>query len=139
MHHSFMAEAKKATREALKTIGYDIVDYTDDKEQYPIVRFGYCYESKYPTKTHKAKTVSLTIDIWSDKRGSAEVMEISHNIESLLENYNNNGENNKYNIVGTDIGNIDVLEEELKVNGSNKSIRLFHGILPIQILMMEVK
>lgn len=138
MHHSFMAEAKKATREALKTIGYNIVDYTDDKESYPLIRFGYCYESRYPSKTHRAKTVSLTIDVWSDKRGSAEVMEISHNIELLLENYNNDDTGNKYKIVSTDIGNIDVLEEELKVNGSNKNIRLFHSILPLQILIMEV-
>lgn len=137
MHHSFMAEAKKATKEVLKTIGYNIVDYTSNKEQYPLIRFGYCYESRYPNKTQKMKNVNLTIDVWSDKRGSSEVMQISNSIESLLENYKNMA-NDKYIIVGVTIGDIDILEEEMKINGSNKNTLLFHGILPIQILIMEV-
>lgn len=138
MHHSFMAEAKKTIREVLKTIGYNVVDYTKDDKQYPIIRFGYCYENNYPNKTHKTKAISLTIDIWSDKRGSMEVMDISHNISLLLEDYNNSDNNSKYKIVGTSISGVDVLEEEFKLNKSNKNVRLFHGIIPIQILMMEV-
>lgn len=138
MHHSFMAEAKKVIRGVLKTVGYNIIDYTNDNEFYPLIKFGYCYENNYPNKTHKAKIISLTIDMWSDKRGSAEIMDISHSISSLLENYNNDDINNKYKIVSITVGNIDVLEEEFKLNNSNKNIRLFHGIVPIQILMMEV-
>lgn len=138
MYYSFMAEAKKIVRAVLKTIGYNVIDYTNDNELYPLIKFGYCHESNYPNKTHKAKMVFLTIDVWSDKRGSIEVMDISHSISSLLENYNNDNTDSKYKIVSTSISGVDVLEEEFKLNKSNKNVRLFHGIIPIQILMMEV-
>lgn len=137
MHHLFMAEAKKATREALKVIGYDIMDYTSDKAGYPLIRFGYCYESKYPNKTVRMKKVTLTIDIWSNKRGSAETMTISHDIESALSSYKSITED-KYKIVDITIGTIDILEEALKVNESNRDAKLFHGVLPVEFLMMEV-
>lgn len=143
MHQLFMAEAKKILRKALGDIGYTVYDYSTDDETFPYFRFGYCYESKYSNKTHKIKTVSITLDIWSDKRGSAELMGIVGNIENALDGYekiynSNYGEIN-YNLVKLDIGTIEILEENLSVNGANKNKKIYHGILPIEIILMEVQ
>lgn len=138
MHHSFMAEAKRTIRKALDSIGYKVYDYSSDNERYPLLKFGYSYETRYPNKTQKMKTVNITLDIWSNNKGSAEVIEIAHRVEDILDHHQGIDSNN-YNVIGITVGTIEVLEEDQKVNGANMNKKLYHGVLPIEILMMEVQ
>lgn len=135
---AFMAEAKKIVRKVAKDLGYTIYDFATDDDFNPHLRFGHCTESRYANKTDRMKELTLTLNIWSDQKGSRELMEIISNIENGLNNYIHEDDSN-YILVELKTGMIEVIEEYEKASGTNKKISFHHGIMPIQIKLMEVK
>lgn len=105
---------KKIVRKVASDAGYTIYDFATDSDKNPHLRFGYCSESRYANKTDRMKDVTLTLNIWSDKQGSKEVMDITHNIERGLNNYIHEDDSN-YILVEIKVGTIEIVQEFEKV------------------------
>lgn len=123
---------------AIKKLGYTVVDEATIKTKCPYVKIGYSTVQTIDIKQKSAYNMMQYIDIYSDYQGSKEVKEIAYNIYDNLNNLNLSTDDYTVN---SKLYHMEFLEEEnvnRRKNGSSEQVGKYrHGILIYKINVYE--